>query len=84
MRLTLVAIFALPAAAFAQAGSQSAGAGAGGARHASHSIPTPTAIASQRSGALVVDGRLDDAAWQGATPVTEFKQWDPEHGAAPT
>jgi hypothetical protein len=27
-----------------------------------------------------LDGRLDDAAWEGATPVTDFRQRDPEQG----
>jgi hypothetical protein len=33
-------------------------------------------------GAIRVDGRLDDAAWQAAPPLTEFLQREPEEGAA--
>ena len=45
-----------------------------------HSLPVPSAHAVRRSGQLTLDGRLDDAAWQAATPVTEFTQVDPNEG----
>ena len=45
-----------------------------------HSIPVPSARAARRNGQLTLDGKLDDAAWQGATPVTEFTQVDPDEG----
>jgi hypothetical protein len=34
--------------------------------------------------AINLDGELNDAAWQGAVPVTTFVQRDPLEGAAPT
>ena len=37
-----------------------------------------------QSGAVNVDGRLDDAAWRDAPPVTEFVQREPTEGAPPT
>ena len=40
----------------------------------------PTAIAARRSGSVQIDGRLDEAAWQAATPVTDFRQNDPHEG----
>ena len=40
----------------------------------------PTAHAARRVGAVHVDGRLDESAWQAATPVTEFRQYDPSEG----
>ena len=40
----------------------------------------PTAIAARRNGSVQIDGRLDEAAWQAATPVTEFRQNDPHEG----
>ncbi|HYN81945.1 MAG TPA: DUF5916 domain-containing protein [Gemmatimonadaceae bacterium] len=40
----------------------------------------PTATAATRSGTVNIDGRLDEAAWQAATPVTEFTQRDPNEG----
>ena len=45
-----------------------------------HTVPVPSAKAARRSAALNLDGRLDDAAWQAATPVTEFTQVDPNEG----
>ena len=35
-------------------------------------------------GAIRVDGRLDDAAWQAAPPLTDFLQKEPDEGAAPS
>src|SRR5688500_8191869 len=40
----------------------------------------PAEIAARRSGSVHVDGRLDESAWQAATPVTEFRQNDPKEG----
>lgn len=40
----------------------------------------PSAVAARRSGAVSIDGRLNEAAWQAATPVTEFIQYDPKEG----
>jgi Domain of unknown function (DUF5916) len=36
------------------------------------------------SGAINVDGRLDDAAWRDAPPITDFVQREPTEGAPPT
>ena len=33
-------------------------------------------VCPRATGPLNVDGKLDDAAWQQATPVTDFKQFD--------
>lgn len=40
----------------------------------------PTAHAARRAGPVQIDGRLDESAWQAATPVTEFRQLDPLEG----
>src|SRR5688500_20406109 len=40
----------------------------------------PTATAARRSGAVEIDGRMNEAAWQVATPVTELRQFDPREG----
>jgi Domain of unknown function (DUF5916)/Carbohydrate family 9 binding domain-like len=45
-----------------------------------HRIPVPTAVAAKRNGAVVLDGRLDEPAWRAATPITEFRQIDPNEG----
>jgi hypothetical protein len=50
---------------------------AGSASHAA----LPTANAARRQGDIVVDGRLDEAAWQAARPITEFRQSQPSEGA---
>ncbi len=40
----------------------------------------PGALATRAPSAVQLDGRLDDAAWAAATPVTVFTQVDPEEG----
>jgi hypothetical protein len=40
----------------------------------------PTAVAARRDGSVQIDGRLDESAWQAATPITEFRQFDPNEG----
>lgn len=61
----LLAAAVLPAAAHAQ------GHGA---------ADVPGAIATRAPSAVTLDGRLDDAAWAAATPITAFTQMDPEEG----
>lgn len=40
----------------------------------------PTIQAAPLRGSIDIDGRLDDAAWQNATPVSTFTQRDPQEG----
>src|SRR5678815_1624065 len=40
----------------------------------------PTAVAARRNGPISIDGKMDEAAWQAATPVTDFRQYDPHEG----
>jgi hypothetical protein len=40
----------------------------------------PRAVAARRSGPVSIDGRLDEAAWNAATAVTDFRQYDPHEG----
>lgn len=40
----------------------------------------PTAVAARRTGPVSIDGKLDEAAWQAATPITNFTQLDPQEG----
>ena len=40
----------------------------------------PTAVAARRNGAVHIDGKLDEPAWQAATPITSFTQSDPHEG----
>ncbi|HEX2204793.1 MAG TPA: DUF5916 domain-containing protein [Longimicrobium sp.] len=68
-RLPLLAALVLcPAAAAAQDGGP----------HAGHA--PPTARVARATGPVSLDGRLDDAAWGAAEPVTAFTQVDPEEG----
>ena len=43
---------------------------------------TSTAVSAERTTPIRIDGRLDDAAWQAATPVGGFVQAEPVEGAA--
>jgi hypothetical protein len=49
-----------------------------------HALPAPSASAFRRESPVILDGKLDDAAWRGATPITEFTQVDPIEGKPPT
>ena len=40
----------------------------------------PTAVAARKNGSIAIDGKMDEAAWQAATPVTNFTQYDPHEG----
>ncbi len=62
----LLLLLLRPTAARAQAGA--------------HAIAVPTATAAARRGAITLDGHLDEATWQAAPPVTEFTQFNPDHG----
>ena len=46
--------------------------------------PTIRAVRLNPEEAISVDGRLDEAAWQRAEPVTDFKQFDPKNGEPAT
>jgi hypothetical protein len=48
--------------------------------HRTHAIPVPMANAVLREGTVVIDGKLDDAAWAKATPITSFTQREPDEG----
>jgi hypothetical protein len=58
----------------------------GAMRHANHRTP-PLAYAARvaaNNGSMRVDGRLDDAAWAQARPITQFSQTQPRQGEAAT
>jgi hypothetical protein len=50
----------------------------------SQNDPRPVAQAAERQGEVAIDGRLDDAAWAAATPITNFVQQSPDEGKAPS
>jgi len=73
-RSTLV--LSLVLVAVASASAQSPVNGAGNRKQASATrVP---------NGSIRVDGRLDDEAWQKATPITDFIQKEPVEGESPT
>ena len=48
-------------------------------RHSNGLVP-PAMVAVRVARPPVIDGRLDDPAWQMATPLTDFRQSDPDEG----
>jgi hypothetical protein len=49
-----------------------------------HADRAPHARAAERSGAITIDGRLDEPAWSAATPITAFRQTQPDEGSPAT
>jgi Domain of unknown function (DUF5916)/Carbohydrate family 9 binding domain-like len=48
------------------------------------SVSLPSGTAAPVTGAIVIDGKLDESAWAKATPITDFHQQQPNEGAPPT
>ncbi|HEU4884115.1 MAG TPA: DUF5916 domain-containing protein, partial [Longimicrobium sp.] len=44
----------------------------------------PQAVATRTTQPIHIDGLLNDAAWAAATPITEFRQLDPQEGQPAT
>src|SRR5690242_1591888 len=65
---TLLAFFVVSAVAGGQATTRS------------QSDPRPVAHAALRQGEVTIDGRINEAAWAAATPITELSQSTPEEG----
>ena len=49
-----------------------------------HPATPPSVLAARRTSPVTLDGRLDDAAWAAATPITGFRQTQPTEGAPAT
>jgi len=49
-----------------------------------HPTPPPVAHAVALKGAIKIDGRPDEAAWQDAPVINQFTQSNPDDGKAPT
>ena len=45
-----------------------------------HFTPVPSVVASRLNGHITLDGTLDEAVWQAASPITSFTQSDPDEG----
>jgi hypothetical protein len=69
----LLALLAVPVATLAQ--TQEAAGGS------VHTTPPPATGAARADGAITVDGRLDEAAWQRVTPAAGFRQFQPDEGS---
>ena len=76
--LTALATAAAPATANAQPAQSAA------ALVSRPHAEMPSVSAARRTGSVQVDGRLDEPAWQAATPVTQFIQLDPAEGQPAT
>ena len=46
-----------------------------------HPTPPLDGASARRTGEVTIDGRLTEAAWRGATPITTFRQFQPTEGA---
>src|SRR6186997_541000 len=46
--------------------------------------PRPVAQAAPREGQINIDGKIDEAAWNAATPITDLVQSTPDEGKAPS
>ncbi|HEX7077604.1 MAG TPA: DUF5916 domain-containing protein [Candidatus Eisenbacteria bacterium] len=75
-RILLLSLLLSPAAVLAEP----TGSGAGPDSAAGHGGGVPVLHAEPLVGSIRIDGRLDEPAWQAATPVTDFTQRDPEEG----
>ncbi len=49
-----------------------------------HPTAPPLAIAARRTGPITLDGKLDEAEWQAATPAKDFRQAQPHEGEPAT
>ena len=67
-----LAIAAIPAIAQAQTTTRS------------QNDPRPVAQAAPREGQINIDGKIDEAAWNAATPITDLVQSTPDEGKAPS
>src|SRR5262245_59436906 len=49
-----------------------------------HAEPPQSAQAAKRTTPISIDGKLDEAAWQQASPITSLRQFRPVEGGDPT
>jgi hypothetical protein len=56
-------------------------AGLGAQTAPASSAPLPNASAASVTGAITIDGKLDESAWAKAAPITDFRQQNPDEGA---
>jgi hypothetical protein len=80
MRALLCISLVLPIALHAQKSDGSPGTTLPARDIYGHKVAVPSAMAARRTSPIVLDGRLNDPAWQTVQPITDFKQIDPEEG----
>jgi hypothetical protein len=80
MRALLCLSLALPFALSAQKSDGSTASTSSSTNNFGHKVAVPSAMAARRTSPIVLDAKLDDAAWQAARPITDFRQIDPEEG----
>jgi hypothetical protein len=79
MRLLALTLLALPSLVRAQSHAATTATVA-----ASQSDARPAARAAARREPVLIDGRLDDPAWNAAEVISDFHQQQPDEGKAPT
>ncbi|HEX6628900.1 MAG TPA: DUF5916 domain-containing protein [Gemmatimonadaceae bacterium] len=72
LKAAVLACFFLPTLTFAQATTRS------------QNDPRPVAEAALRQGEISIDGRIDEAAWAAAKPITELVQAVPDEAKPPS
>jgi hypothetical protein len=80
MRPLVCASLCFPLALAAQTHGGSAAQSATARPNFGHTTAVPSATAVRRTDPIVLDAKLDEAAWTAAQPITDFKQVDPEEG----
>ena len=80
IRLSIAGLLAVCMASTLAAQQNPASAEAGATATTTTSLPIGVAVAAGLSDPPVIDGRLDDAAWGRAAPMTGFTQREPQDG----
>ena len=78
IRLIVLALGLLPPTLGAQ--EQASRAPTTGSFAYGHKTAVPAAVAVRRSTPIALDAKLDEDAWKAATPITDFRQVDPDEG----
>jgi hypothetical protein len=73
VRPACLAVAWMPVSLFAQDGNRNV-----------HPTPAPSVRAAQLTTSITIDGRLDEEVWRTAPAATEFRQSQPDEGAAAT
>jgi hypothetical protein len=80
MRALLCISLALPFALSAQKSDGTSASASSSTNNFGHKVAVPSAMAARRTSPITLDAKLDEAAWQTAQPITDFRQIDPEEG----